>query len=89
MDEGSWYSGYGGCIVGSTRPTDINVIVGTRSMVGRGQYSDYERVNRGMSGTCSMMVDCQWYYSHNWMMCMVHYAMEGYEAGTHSTVVYI
>ena len=56
MDDGSWYLGYNGCIMGGTRPMDINVIVGTRSTVGCGQYSDYERVNRGMSGTCSTMV---------------------------------
>ncbi len=31
-----------GCIVGGTRPMDMDVVVGTRSTVGRGQYSGYD-----------------------------------------------
>jgi len=58
MDDGSRYSGYDGCIVGGTRPTNVNVVVGTRSTVSRGRYSDYRIVNRGMPGTLPTMVDC-------------------------------
>ena len=61
MDDGSWYLGYNGCVMGGTQPTDIDVIVGTRSTVGHGRYSDYKWFNRGMAGTHSMTVDCWWY----------------------------
>ena len=75
--------------MGGTRPTDINVIVGTRSMVGHGQYSDYKWSIVDMPGTLAMTDDCCSTQSYEWIAWPVHYAMENYGAGTHSMVLYI
>ena len=81
MDEGSRYSGYDGCIVGSTQPTNVDVVAGTRSMVDRaGTWAIRSIVD--MPGTLATMVDCGGTCSHNWITWLVHKATKWYEGGT-------
>jgi len=88
MDDGSRYSGYDGCIMGGTRPTNMDVVVGTRSTVGRASTRAIRSIV-DMPGTLAMMVDCGGTGSHEWITWPVHHATKGYGAGTRSTVVYI
>jgi len=78
MDDGSRYSGYDGCIVGGTRPTDINVTAGTQSTIDRGAI----RSIVDMPGTQATTVDCGGTCSHDWIMWLVHKATKRYEGGT-------
>ena len=64
MDDGSQYLGYDGCIVGGTQPTNVNVVVGTRSTVGHaGTRAIWSIVD--LPGTSAMTVDCGSTYSHD------------------------
>ena len=68
---------------------DINVIVGTQSTVGHDWYLDYKWSIMDMPGTLAMMDDCCGTQSYEWIAWPVHYATEGYGAGTISMVLYI
>ena len=88
MDDGSRYLGYDGCIVGGTRPTNVNVVVGTRSMVDRASTGAIRSIV-DLPGTLAMTVDCGVLIRTIGITWLVHCATEGYGGGTHSTVVYI
>ena len=88
MDDGSRYSGYDGCIVGGTRPTNVDVVAGTRSTVDRAGTRAIRSIVE-MTGTSATTVDCGGTGSHEWITWPVHHAMQGYGAGTCSAVVYI
>ena len=57
MDDGSPYSGYNGCIVGGTRPTNVDVVAGTRSTVDRAGTRAIRSIV-DMPGTSATTVDC-------------------------------
>jgi len=65
MDDGSRYSGYDGCIVGGTRPTNVDVVAGTRSTVDRAGTRAIRSIV-DMPGTRATTVDCGGTYSHDW-----------------------
>jgi len=88
MDDGSRYSGYDGCIVGSTWPTNVDVVAGTRSTVDRAGTRAIRSIV-DMPGTLAMTVDCGVLIRTIGITWLVHYATEGYGGGTRSTVVYI
>jgi len=88
MDDGSRYSGYDGCIVGGTRPTNVDVVVGTQSTVDRAGTGAIRSIV-DMPGTSATTVDCGVLIRMIGITWLVHYATEGYGGGTRSTVVYI
>jgi len=65
MDDGSRYSGYDGCIVGGTWPTNVNVVVGTRSTVGHAGTRAIQSIV-DMPGTSATTVDCGGTCLHDW-----------------------
>ena len=88
MDDGSRYLGYDGCIVGGTWPTNVDLVLGTQSMVDRaGTWAIWSIMD--MPGTLATMVDCGVLIRTIGITWLVHYATEGYGGGTRSTVVYI